>query len=103
MPAYIIGEIEITDPETYKRYTARTPDVIAKHGGRFVVRGGNGEALEGASPRRVVVIEFPDRATAKRFYESPDYQEILKIRLSASNGRLFLVDGVDSPTPPAGL
>jgi uncharacterized protein (DUF1330 family) len=103
MPAYIIGEIEITDPETYKRYTARTPDVIAKHGGRFVVRGGNGEALEGASPRRVVVIEFPDRATAKRFYESPAYQEILKIRLSASNGRLFLVDGVDSPTPPAGL
>jgi uncharacterized protein (DUF1330 family) len=103
MPAYIIGEIEITDPETYKRYTARTPDVIGKHGGRFIVRGGDGEAVEGSPPKRVVVIEFPDRATAKRFYHSPEYQEILKIRLSASKGRLFLVDGVSSPNPPAGV
>jgi uncharacterized protein (DUF1330 family) len=102
MPAYIIGEVEITDPETYKRYTARTPDVIARYGGRFVVRGGNGEALEVAAPKRIVVIEFPDRAAAKRFYEAPDYQEILKIRLSASKGRLILVDGVDSPNPPPG-
>ena len=103
MPAYIIGEIEITDPEAYKRYTAQTPGVIARHGGRFIVRGGNGEAVEGAAPKRVVVIEFPDRATAKRFYQSPEYQEILKIRLSASQGRLFLVDGVDSPNPPSGV
>ena len=103
MPAYIIGEIEITDPETYKGYTAQTPGVISKYGGRFIVRGGNGEALEGSTPKRVVVIEFPDRAAAKRFYESPDYQKILKIRLSASEGRLMLVDGVDSPNPPAGL
>lgn len=102
MPAYIIGEIEITDPESYKRYTAQTPGVIAKHGGRFIVRGGNGEAIEGSAPKRVVVIEFPDRAAAKRFYNSPEYQEILKIRLSASSGRLFLVDGVDGPSPPPG-
>ncbi|MSP48296.1 MAG: DUF1330 domain-containing protein [Alphaproteobacteria bacterium] len=94
MPAYIIGEIEITDPDAYKRYTARTPDVIAKYGGRFVVRGGNGEAIEGAAPNRVVVIEFPDRAAARRFYDAPDYQEILKIRLGASKGRMILVDGV---------
>jgi uncharacterized protein (DUF1330 family) len=102
MPAYLIGEIEITDPETYKTYTAQTPAVIAKHGGRFIVRGGNGEALEGAAPKRVVVIEFPDRATAKRFYGSPEYQEILKLRLSCSTGRMMLVDGVTSPNPPAG-
>jgi uncharacterized protein (DUF1330 family) len=103
MPAYIIGEVDITDPETYKRYTAQTPGVIARHGGRFIVRGGNGEALEGATPKRIVVIEFPDRAAAKRFYGSPEYQEILKIRLGASQGRLFLVDGTDPTNPPAGL
>lgn len=94
MAAYIVGEVEITDPETYKRYTAQTPGVIGQFGGRFIVRGGNGEALEGAEPKRIVVIEFPDRAAAKRFYDSPEYQEILKIRLSASKGRLVLVDGV---------
>jgi uncharacterized protein (DUF1330 family) len=76
--------------------------VIGKFGGRFIVRGGNGESVEGAAPKRVVVIEFPDKATAKRFYNSPEYQEILKIRLSASSGRLFLVDGVDGPNPPPG-
>lgn len=102
MAAYIIGEIQITDLDAYKRYTAQTPGVIKKYGGRFIVRGGNGEALEGPAPNRVVVIEFPDRAAAKRFYDAPDYQEILKIRLGASTGRLMLVDGVDSPNPPAG-
>lgn len=100
MPAYFIVEIEITDPEAYKRYTARTPDIIAKYGGRFLVRGGNGEAIEGAPPARIVVIEFADRAAAKRFYDSPDYQEILKIRHSASKGRMMLVDGVASASPP---
>ena len=58
MPAYIIGEIEITDPETYKRYTAQTPAVIGKFGGRFIVRGGNGEAVEGAAPKASSAAEF---------------------------------------------
>lgn len=102
MPAYIIAEIEVTDPEAYKKYTALTPDCIARHGGRFIVRGGNGETLEGEWSGRVVVIEFADRATAKRFYDSADYQEILPLRLAASKGRMILVDGVTSPSPPPG-
>lgn len=94
MPAYLVGEIEVTDPERYALYTARTPGVIATYGGRFLVRGGAVEAKEGAPPAgRVVVIEFPDMAAARRFYDSPDYQAILPLRLAASRGRLYLVEG----------
>jgi len=95
MPAYLVGEIEITEPEGYALYTARTPAAIAAHGGRFLVRGGAVEAKEGAPPAgRVVVIEFPDMAAARRFYDSPEYRAILPLRLAASRGRLYLVDGV---------
>lgn len=94
MPAYLIAEVEVTDPVSYDRYRARTPDVIAAHGGRFLVRGGAVDAKEGAPPAgRVVVVEFPDMAAARRFYDSADYQEILPLRLAGSRGRLYLVEG----------
>jgi uncharacterized protein (DUF1330 family) len=94
MPAYVIAEIEVTDPEAYATYRARTPQVIAAHGGRFVVRGGAVEPREGDPPDRVVVIEFPDMAAARRFYDSPDYQAIQPLCPAASRGRLYLVEGV---------
>jgi uncharacterized protein (DUF1330 family) len=95
MPAYIIAEITVHDPQTYDRYRAQTPAAVERYGGRFVVRGGDPEALEGGSrPERVVVLEFPDRAQAKRFYDSPEYRAILPLRLAASEGSLLLVDGV---------
>lgn len=98
MPAYIIAEIEVTDPDAYKAYASRTPDVIARHGGRFVIRGGAVELLEGGPPpARLVVIEFPDAATAHAFYGSPDYQEILPLRQATSRGRLVLVEGYAPP------
>jgi uncharacterized protein (DUF1330 family) len=94
MPAYLIAEMEVSDPETYARYRAQVPEVIAAHGGRFLVRGGATETKEGTPPAgRVVVIEFPDMATARRFYDGPDYQAILPLRLAASRGRLYLVEG----------
>ncbi len=96
MTAYIIAQIEVKDPEAYSRYTARTPDVIASFGGRFVVRGGDPEVLEGSLPgSRIVVIAFDDRATAQRFYHSPAYQEILPLRLAASTGVSCIVEGVE--------
>ena len=95
MPAYLVAEMEVSDPETYARYRARVPEVVAAHGGRFLVRGGTVDAREGAPPAgRVVVIEFPDLAAARRFYDGPDYQAILPLRLAASQGRLYLVEGV---------
>ncbi len=95
MPAYLIGEIEVANPEGYAQYTARTPAVIAAHGGRFLVRGGAVDVSEGAPPAgRVVMVEFPDMPTARRCYASPEYQAILPLRLAASRGRMYLVDGV---------
>ena len=99
MAAYIIAEIEITDPAIYERYRAQTPGVIAQYGGRFLVRGGKAEALEGDhEPDRLVVIEFSDMAAARRFYESPEYQAIISLRQQASRGRLILVEGHAPPT-----
>lgn len=98
MPAYLIAEIEVTDPEAYRAYTSRTPGVIARHGGRFVVRGGPAVLLEGApEPARIVVIEFADRATAERFYRSAEYQEILPLRQRAARGRVVIVEGYAPP------
>jgi uncharacterized protein (DUF1330 family) len=92
--AYIIAEIEVTDPATYATYRAQTPGVVERHGGRFLVRGGAAETLEGAGPPgRLVVLEFPDLATARRFYESPEYQAIIGIRQQAARSRVVLVEG----------
>lgn len=98
MAAYIIAEIEITDPEIYDRYRAQTPDVIAQYGGRFLVRGGRAETLEGdRQPGRLVVLEFPDVAAARLFYDSPEYKAIIGLRQQASTGRLILVEGHRPP------
>ena len=95
MAAYIIAEIEVTDAAAYETYRAQTPAAIAAHGGRFVVRGGAVQTLEGAPPAgRVIVIEFADLATARRFYDSPEYRAILPLRQRASRGRLYMVEGV---------
>lgn len=94
MPAYFIGEIHITDPAAYDGYRPLAAASIARFGGRFIVRGGKVDLLEGEpQPERVVVIEFPDADTARRWYHSEEYQAALKIRQSASRGRLFLVAG----------
>ncbi|MDX1709503.1 MAG: DUF1330 domain-containing protein [Rhodovibrionaceae bacterium] len=94
MAAYIVAHVKITDPETYERYRARTPDVVAAYGGRFVIRGSEPEVLEGAwAVQRLVVIEFPDKAAARRFYESPEYQEIVDLRRQASEGTLAIFEG----------
>ena len=95
MTAYIIARIEITDPERYPDYVAETPALIAKHGGRFVVRGGNPETLEGpAEGRRIVIIAFPDRAAAEAFHNDAAYEPVRAIRWEAAESELILVDGV---------
>lgn len=94
MPAYIVADIQVTDPVAYDRYRPLAAASIAASGGRFVVRGGAVELLEGEPrPERVVVIEFPDAEAARRWYRSQDYQSALKIRQAASTGRVFLVEG----------
>jgi uncharacterized protein (DUF1330 family) len=94
MTAYVIADIQVTDPTAYDQYRPLAAASIARLGGRFVVRGGKVDLLEGGpEPERIVVIEFPDVDTAGRWYRSEEYQAALKIRQSASRGRVFLVEG----------
>ncbi|HWD56748.1 MAG TPA: DUF1330 domain-containing protein [Stellaceae bacterium] len=95
MPAYIIAEIDVTNPAGYESYRPLAGASVAQYGGKFVVRGGGAsELVEGdAAPQRVVIIEFADKAAAKRWYNSPEYQAALKVRLANSTGRVVLVEG----------
>jgi uncharacterized protein (DUF1330 family) len=94
MPAYVIVETEIHDPEQYERYKA-APDAVRGGGGRFVVRGGELAVLEGDwNPSRLVLLEFPDLETAKRWYDSPEYREVRKLRDGAANLRMVAVEGL---------
>ena len=94
MPAYVIAVVDVTDPDRYRDYTARTPDSIARHGGRWVVRGGSTRVLEGDwDPGRIVVIEFPSVETALGWFESDDYQELAAIRREASTAKILVADG----------
>jgi len=96
MPAYVIVQTDITDPERYERYKAASPGAIAAGGGRFLVRGGEMVVLEGDwAPSRLVVLEFEDLAAAKRWYESEIYQEAKKLREGAAHLRMVAVQGLD--------
>ena len=92
--AYVIAHIDVTDPEAYARYTAKTPETIAAFGGSFLVRAGRTDAREGPARSRNVLIEFPDFATARAFYDSPAYQAILPHALAGSVRELMIVEGV---------
>ena len=95
MPAYLIADVAVHDPERYRDYTAGMPGSIAPYGGRFLVRGGDVEPLEGPwRPGRVVVIEFPDLERARAWYGSEEYQELMRVRQEASSASLLLVEGL---------
>lgn len=94
MPAYIVGRIDVSNPEQYARYTAVTPQILASFGGKFIVRAGQKETLEGpVEARRVVIIEFPDYLSAKSFFESTAYAEAKKLRAGAAEAQFVLIDG----------
>ena len=94
MPAYLIAEIEMTNPTGFAPYRAAVAATVAQYGGRFLVRGGATELIEGGpQPKTIVILEFPDAAAIKRWYDSPEYQKILPSRLDNSTGRLFIVEG----------
>jgi uncharacterized protein (DUF1330 family) len=90
----MIVEVETTDEALMAEYRKHTPGLVAKFGGKFIVRGGACTTLEGGwTPPRLVVIEFPDMAALDRFYHSPDYKPVLEMRLKAGKSRAIAVDG----------
>ncbi len=94
MAAYIIGRIDVSDPVQYSQYTSVTPEIIASFGGRFVARNGQKETLEGpVEDKRLVILEFPDYASAKAFFDSPAYAQAKKLRQGAAEAQFVLIDG----------
>ena len=95
MAAYIIVDIDVTDPGAYEEYRKLVPPLVAKYGGKYLVRGGELETMEGGwTPKRLAVLEFDSVDRAKRFYYSEDYEPVKQIRLKATNSKMVLVEGV---------
>lgn len=95
---YVIAEITVTDAEAYKQYVAAVAPVVAKFGGRYIVRGGQTVAAEGDAPAgRIVVIEFDSLAAAQSFEDSAEYQAVAALRHKAARSRVFLVEGTAAP------
>ncbi len=95
MKVYVIGDVTITDPRLYEEYKKLTPGSIEPFGGKFIVRGGRTETLEGEwNPGRFVMIEFPSLEKAKAWWDSEPYQKAKLIRRAASKGKILLVEGV---------
>lgn len=103
MPAYIVVEIDIHDAETYATYRELAPPSIEAYGGRYIVRGGATETLEGTwSPARFVILEFPDAQRARAWWESPEYAEAKALRMESATTQMILVDGIDGGSRKAG-
>jgi uncharacterized protein (DUF1330 family) len=95
MAAYIIVDIDVHDAPGLEEYRRQVPPTLARYGGRFVVRGGAFQALEGTwQPKRLVVLEFPSAEQARRWYDSEEYRPLKTMRLQASTSNLVLVEGV---------
>ena len=97
--AYWIARVDVHNQDGYQPYAAANPAIFKKFGGRFVVRGGKAEAVEGQSRARQVVIEFADYETAIACYNSAEYQENIQRRLPHSIADLVIVEGYDGPQP----
>ena len=98
MPAYVINDMEVTDPVTFEQYRQLSPATVAKYGGRFLVRGGTVKPQEGDwAPKRLVVLEFPSIELARAWIDSPEYAPARRLRQISAVSRLLIVEGL----PPA--
>lgn len=96
---YWIGRVDVHNEEGYKAYAAANPAIFKKFGGRYVVRGGQFSGAEGESRSRNVVIEFPDYDTAVACYQSPEYQDNIKVRQAHAIADIIIIEGYDGPQP----
>jgi uncharacterized protein (DUF1330 family) len=95
MAAYYIVEIDIQDPARFEEYRSKVPATIERYGGKYLVRGGRLETIEGEwKPKRIVVLEFPTFEQAKRWYDSEEYRPLKELRRRTARGHIVLVDGI---------
>jgi uncharacterized protein (DUF1330 family) len=96
---YWIARVDVTDPERYKAYIAANAQPLKKYGARFLVRSGRFENPEGSTRSRNVVIEFPSYQAALDCYQSPEYQEAIRLRQAVSTGDIVIIEGYEGPQP----
>jgi uncharacterized protein (DUF1330 family) len=97
MPAYVINDMEVTDPALFEQYKKLSPPTVAQYGGRFLARGGRTETIEGEwSAKRLVILEFPTVERAKAWANSPEYAPAKRLRQQASRSNIIVVEGVPS-------
>ena len=95
MTAYIIVDLEVTDPELFDQYRAAVPATISAYGGKYLVRGGALEVLEGPwQPKRVIVLQFDSMARLKEWYGSPDYAPLRSLRAKCAKTNVIAIEGV---------
>ena len=94
MPGYVFMQADVTDPDGYEEFKSLASAAIADHGGRYLVRGGAMQPLEGEWGSRVVLLEFPTYAAALAFYNSDAYQKARQVRLRSSTGSVLAMDGI---------
>jgi uncharacterized protein (DUF1330 family) len=104
MPAYVVAMMAIHDPETYRKYTDRTPPTVKKYGGKFLTRGETVTTLEGESyTDRMVILEFPSKTHVEEWIADPDYQEAMSFRHASSTMHMLLVqeggENTEDPDP----
>ncbi len=95
MAAYVIANVRVTDPDRYPEYIGRVSQTIERHGGRYLVRGGEVEVLEGNwEPQRLVILEFESMERFRQFYDSPDYTPLKRLRHAAADTQFVVVEGL---------
>jgi uncharacterized protein (DUF1330 family) len=95
MAAYLFADTNISDPEKYEQYKRQAAPLIERYGGRYLVRGGDHDVLEGDwEPTRLVVLEFPDMTSLKAWYNSQEYAPVKALRMGAASARLIAVEGM---------
>ena len=96
MPAYVIVDLEVTEPVEYEEYKRVAGSTVEKYGGKYIVRGGPCEILEGDwDPKRIVILQFDDADRAKAWFHSPEYAEPRKMRHRTAKTRMILVEGYE--------
>jgi uncharacterized protein (DUF1330 family) len=95
MAAYVVVDVRVHDPVRYEEYRKTVAATLVAHGGRFLARGGSVDVLEGSwSPKRVVIVEFPDAQAARKWWSSAEYASPKAVRQSASDANMIIVEGI---------
>ena len=94
MPGYLVVNLDVHDPALFDEYREQVPPIIAAHGGRYIIRGAKLDHVEGKLPfKRLVVLEFPSVEAVRRFYDSPEYAPVKKLRMDSARSDIAIVDG----------